>query len=110
MNELDFIVKTAYGYIEEEDDRLEDFVGEDDFDRAFYYAMEKEKHCTNFLSIIDYLYKLTHISKSEAFRKGRDRVFRGETDRDNYITCEGYIAFIKEGKYRKQYIGIMKNE
>jgi hypothetical protein len=109
MNELDFIVKTAYGYIEDEDDRLEDFVGEDDFDHAMYYAMSKIKKATNFENIIEYFCRITHISKSEAFRKGRSRVYRVETGRDNYIICEGYIAFIKEGKYRK-HIGVMKNE
>ena len=110
MNELDFLVKTAYGYIEDEDDRLEDFVGEDDFDRAMYYAMSKIKKATNFENIIEYFCKITHISKSEALRKGMSRVYRKEKGRENYITCEGYIGFIKEGKYKKQYIGIMKNE
>jgi hypothetical protein len=109
MNEeLDFIVKTAYGYIEDEDDRLEDFVGEDDFDHAMYYAMSKIKKATNFEKIIEYFCRTTHISKSEAFRKGKSRVFRKERG-DNYLTCEGYIAFIKEGKYKK-HIGVMKNE
>lgn len=110
MNEeLDFIVKTAYGYIEDEDDRLEDFVGEDDFDRAMYYAMSKIKKATNFENIIEYFRRTTHISKSEALSKGRSRCTREGAGR-NYMTCEGYIAFIKEGKYKKQYIGVMKNE
>ena len=106
MNELDFIVKTAYGYIEEENDRLEDFVGEDDFDHAMYYALSKLKKINNFIAIADYLQKMTNISVAEAYEKGR-KVTR-DTYKE-YIICEGYIAFVKEGKYKKQ-IGIMKNE
>jgi len=108
MNELDFIVKTAYGYIEDEEDRLEEFVGEDDFDRAMYYAMSETKKATNFEKIIEYFCKMTHISVAEAYEKGRSRCTREEAGK-NYLTCEGYIAFLKEGKYRK-HIGIMKNE
>lgn len=108
MNELDFIVKTAYGYIEDEDDRLNDFVGEDNFDRAMYYAIDKIKKYTRFEKIVEYFRSMTHISETEAFKKGRSRCKYSGTD--EYITCEGYIAFIKEGKYRKQYIGVMKNE
>lgn len=109
MNEeLDFIVKTAYGYIEDEDDRLEDFVGEDDFDHAMYYAMSKIKKFGNFERIIEYFRRVTHISESEALLRGKNRVAR-ENCWENYMTCEGYIAFIKEGKYKKS-IGIMKNE
>ena len=108
MNELDFIVKTAYGYIEDEDDRLEDFVGENDFDRAMYYALSKIKKFDTFDSIIEYFSRETHISESEALRKGESRGVREQCGK-NYMICEGYIAFIKEGKHRKQ-IGIMKNE
>lgn len=108
MNELDFIVKTAYGYIEEENDRLEDFVGEDDFDHAMYYAMSEIKKVGNFERIIEYFRRTTHISESEALMKGKSRGIREQCGK-NYMTCEGYIAFIKEGKYRKQ-IGVMKNE
>lgn len=108
MNELDFIVKTAYGYIEDEDDRLEDFVGENDFDHAMYYAMSKIKKATNFENIIEYFHRVTHISESEALLKGKSRGIR-ENGVKNYMICEGYIAFIKEGKYRK-HIGVMKNE
>ena len=107
MNELDFLVKTAYGYIEDEDDRLEDFVGENDFDHAMYYALSKLKKINNFIAIADYLQKMTNISEAEAFKKGR-KVTR-DTYKE-YIICEGYIAFVKEGKYKKQHIGIMKNE
>ena len=106
MNELDFIVKTAYGYIEDEDGRLEDFVGENDFDRAMYYALSKLKKINNFIATANYLQKMTNISESEAFKKGM-KVTR-DTYKE-YIICEGYIAFVKEGKYRKQ-VGIMKNE
>lgn len=106
MNELDFIVKTAYGYIACEDRRLVDFVGENDFDRAMYYALSKLKKINNFIAIADYLQKMTNISGTEAYEKGR-KVTR-DTYKE-YIICEGYIAFVKEGKYKKQ-IGIMKNE
>ena len=106
MNELDFIVKNAYGYIEDEDDRLNDFVGENDFDHAMYYALSKLKKINNFIAIADYLQKMTNISEAEAFKKGR-KVTK-DTYKE-YIICEGYIAFVKEGKYKKQ-IGIMKNE
>lgn len=109
MNELYFIVKTAYRYIEEEDDRLGDFVGEDNFDRAMYYAMSEIKKLGNFEKIIEYFRKVTHISESEALEKGKSRGIRDNYCGKNYMTCEGYIAFIKEGKYRK-HIGIMKNE
>ena len=106
MNELDFIVKTAYGYIACEDRRLEDFVGENDFDHAMYYALSKLKKINNFIAIAGYLQKMTNISQMEAYEKGR-KVTR-DTYKE-YIICEGYIAFVKEGKYKKQ-IGIMKNE
>lgn len=107
MNELDYIVKVAYECLEDEDDIIYDFVGEDDFDKAMYYALSKIKKITNLEGIINYLRKITHISESEAFRKGRSR--HCSSSGDNYITCEGYMAFIQEGKYRK-HIGIMKNE
>ena len=106
MNELNFIVKTAYGYIEDEDRRLEDFVGENNFDHAMYYALSKLKKINNFIAIADYLQKMTNISVAEAYEKGR-KVTK-DTYKE-YIICEGYIAFVKEGKYKKQ-IGIMKNE
>ena len=107
MNELDFLVRTAYGYIEDEDRRLDDFVGENDFDHAMYYALSKLKKINNFIAIADYLQKMTNISVAEAYEKGR-KVTK-DTYKE-YIICEGYIAFVKEGKYKKQHIGIMKNE
>lgn len=107
MNELDYIVKIAYECIEDEDDRIDDFVGENEFDKAMYYALSKTKQLTNLEGIINYLRKMTHISESEAFRKGKSRNCRSSGD--NYITCEGYMAFIQENKYRKS-IGVMKNE
>ncbi len=106
MNELNFIVETAYGYIEDEDSRLNDFVGENEFDKAIYYALSKLKKLGIFEEIIDYLHEKTHISEEEAFEKGKK--ITKDTFKD-YITCEGYIAFVREGKYRKG-IGIMKNE
>lgn len=107
MNELEYIVEIAYECLEDDDDRTCDFVGEDDFDKAMYYALSKTKKITDLEGIINYMRKMTHISESEAFRKGRSRHCSGSGD--NYITCEGYMAFIQEGKYRNN-TGIMKNE
>lgn len=109
MNELDFIVKTAYRYIEDEDDLLEDFVGENEFDRAFFYALSKIKKLSDFERIIDYLQKQTHISETEALEKGKGLTSYMDDRSINYRICIGYIAFIKESKYAK-YNMVIKNE